>query len=189
MKPYQLVYTNSGTTGLRISLASAVTLCLILAIVLIGTYLSSFLSFVCAHRNTHTNTHARTHTNKQAGNDILPGQSGAYIRHVSTPVTSIFEGIYSNRGWGEYGNGSGMYSIVSIIFSPSDRLIWHYILMIMIPGEGSTLESTRRTRLIVELLVTRYGVNSLLDAPCGTLSYGFCYVQNRTYTNKRSHTK
>ena len=36
-------------------------------------------------------------------------------------------------------------------------------------GDGSTLENTKRTRLIVELLVTRYNINGMLDAPCGAM--------------------
>ena len=35
-------------------------------------------------------------------------------------------------------------------------------------GMGSTLEATETTRVVIEMLVYRYGVRSLLDAPCGS---------------------
>jgi hypothetical protein len=38
-------------------------------------------------------------------------------------------------------------------------------------GDGSTVDYTKRTRLIVELLVTRYHVKTMLDAPCGAMAW------------------
>ena len=56
-------------------------------------------------------------------------------------VVNRFSEIYKGNLWGDLGGGSGM---------------------------GSTLEATSTTRVIVEMLVYRYGVRSLLDAPCGS---------------------
>ena len=56
-------------------------------------------------------------------------------------IASGFTRIYDLAEWGRDGEGSG----------------W-----------GSTLQATRTTRLIVELLIHRHGVTRLLDAPCGS---------------------
>ncbi|KAG7671447.1 hypothetical protein Ndes2526B_g09397 [Nannochloris sp. 'desiccata'] len=73
-------------------------------------------------------------------------------------VENVFHDIYNSSIWGDYGNGS---------------------------GEGSTIEMTKRTRLAVELLVTRYKVNALLDAPCGAMAWMPIVIQRLRQFNPR----
>jgi hypothetical protein len=59
-------------------------------------------------------------------------------------VQSTFEDIYSLKLWGGDGDGS---------------------------GSGSRISVTGATRLIVELVVLKYGLTSITDAPCGAMRW------------------
>lgn len=55
-----------------------------------------------------------------------------------------FSRIYDQRVWGDDGNGS---------------------------GGGSTLEYTKRTRALVEMMIFKYSIDVLVDAPCGAMAW------------------
>ena len=55
-----------------------------------------------------------------------------------------FQYIYDEQMWGSGGNGS---------------------------GDGSTLSYTTRTRALVEMLVYKYSIKTLVDAPCGGMTW------------------
>jgi len=61
---------------------------------------------------------------------------------TQNPVQDSFEKIYANFKWGRNGGGS---------------------------GDGSEPSSTISTRVIVELVIYKYRITSLLDAPCGAI--------------------
>lgn len=75
---------------------------------------------------------------------MLPPTDGS----VAAPIPGVvnrFSEIYHKNLWGSGSNIEGGGS-----------------------GMGSTLEATETTRVVIEMLVYRYGVRSLLDAPCGS---------------------
>jgi hypothetical protein len=57
-------------------------------------------------------------------------------------VQATFERVYRERKWGDDGGGS---------------------------GAGSTVSVTRYARLILELVVHKYALHSIVDAPCGAM--------------------
>lgn len=56
----------------------------------------------------------------------------------------VFSNIYDKRLWGKQGGGS---------------------------GEGSSMQFTTRTRALVEMLVYKYDIDLLVDAPCGAMTW------------------
>jgi hypothetical protein len=69
--------------------------------------------------------------------------SASYIVDRST-VQQVFSTTYEKRIWGEAGNGS---------------------------GDGSSLKFTTRTRALVEMLIYKYDIGVLVDAPCGQMAW------------------
>jgi hypothetical protein len=63
---------------------------------------------------------------------------------AGTALQEAFENIYSNKRWGYEGGGSGV---------------------------GSSLHATATVRIILELVVQRYGITYLTDAPCGAMHW------------------
>jgi hypothetical protein len=59
-------------------------------------------------------------------------------------LQNTFEVIYHNREWGRAGGGS---------------------------GTGSSLRATETARLVVEIVILRYGIASMIDAPCGAMKW------------------
>eukprot|EP00047_Mylnosiga_fluctuans_P002037 m.222887 g.222887 ORF g.222887 m.222887 type:complete len:364 (+) comp10844_c0_seq1:179-1270(+) len=64
-------------------------------------------------------------------------------RTQTTNVSKVFSGIYSTKLWGDFGGGSGV---------------------------GSDPDAVALTGYIVRTIMYRFGVTSLLDAPCGGVS-------------------
>ena len=61
-----------------------------------------------------------------------------------TDKEGVFSEIYDKRLWGNDGGGS---------------------------GEGSSMKFTKRTRALVEMLVYKYNIDLLVDAPCGAMTW------------------
>lgn len=61
-----------------------------------------------------------------------------------TGAERIFSYIYDRKVWGNNGGGS---------------------------GDGSSMEYTKRTRALVEMLVYKYNIDLLVDAPCGAMTW------------------
>lgn len=131
------------SSTIRLTVASAATVLLILAMLLIGEHMA-----ICAPTRPPvmplTPPPAPPRPTPAGGNEFLPSQSATVVRRHPTPVTGVFQRIYDRNGWGPDGNGSGV---------------------------GSSMAATKRARLAVELLATRYGVTSLLDVPCGGMAW------------------
>lgn len=71
------------------------------------------------------------------------GLAGAHDAGTSdTAASKAFSRIYDHKTWGDDGNGS---------------------------GSGSTTSATKFTRLILEMLVHKYNIRTLIDAPCGAM--------------------
>ena len=81
------------------------------------------------------------HTLSNKNNITSPATSELVDR---SEVQQVFSTTYDKRMWGEAGNGS---------------------------GEGSTLKYTTRTRALVEMLIYKYGIDVLVDAPCGHMAW------------------
>ena len=64
-------------------------------------------------------------------------------KHGTSPER-VFSEIYDKRLWGQRGGGS---------------------------GDGSSLEYTKRTRALVEMIVYKYNIDLLVDAPCGAMTW------------------
>lgn len=62
----------------------------------------------------------------------------------STLPQHVFSNIYATRAWGTHGGGS---------------------------GDGSSLEYTKRTRALVEMIVYKYNIDLFVDAPCGAMTW------------------
>ena len=78
---------------------------------------------------------------------IEPGKAHIHIKthhHHSEEelerFKSTFNGIYSDKKWGEGGRGS---------------------------GSGSTLAVTELTRAVLRVVATNYSIQTMIDAPCG----------------------
>jgi hypothetical protein len=67
-----------------------------------------------------------------------------FVAPANTIVQKTFEDIYGQKSWGYEGGGSGV---------------------------GSSLHATATVRLILELVIQRYGITSLTDAPCGSMHW------------------
>ncbi len=66
------------------------------------------------------------------------------IDSQSKVMQRVFENVYDKNGWGVAGGGSGI---------------------------GSTHRATESARIVLELVVLKYGILSMLDAPCGSMSW------------------
>jgi hypothetical protein len=71
---------------------------------------------------------------------------------ISGESGEVFSRIYRKRVWGEDGGGS---------------------------GRGSTLENGKRTASVLHAVLDRFGLNSLLDAPCGAMVWTAPFIQAR----------
>lgn len=79
-----------------------------------------------------------------------------------TENQSVFSRIYDEKIWGQDGGGS---------------------------GRGSTVENAARTRSILNDIVDRHSIKSLLDAPCGAMVWtrGFLEERHRLDPDFRYH--
>ena len=70
--------------------------------------------------------------------------SNVDLPKITAAVQQVFSETYAKGSWGNDGNGS---------------------------GGGSTLEYTKRTRALIELLVYKYDIGVLVDVPCGHMAW------------------
>ena len=83
---------------------------------------------------------------------VNPYHTSAYTEAMKAGLTprnesavqATFETIYRNSTWGEGGGGS---------------------------GEGSEIQVTSYARLVIELVMHKYRLRTLLDAPCGAMAW------------------
>ena len=77
----------------------------------------------------------------RSSEEVSPSPSA---RDQGTSPEKVFSQIYGQRLWGNAGGGS---------------------------GDGSSMEYTKRTRALVEMLVYKYNIDLLVDAPCGAMTW------------------